>query len=101
MGVSHVQRVDSPRDFGKSSCLSNLFLQFPGPFEKCGSFLSRSEQTLAASGRRRAHATREIHAERAQLEMQLIVARVATAAAVACEASARTSFETARYSAED
>jgi hypothetical protein len=39
--------------------------------------------------------------ERAQLEMQLVVARVAAAAAVASEASERTSLEVARQFAED
>jgi hypothetical protein len=39
--------------------------------------------------------------ERAQLEMQLVVARVAAAAAVVSEASARTSLEVARQFAED
>jgi hypothetical protein len=54
-----------------------------------------------ASGRRQAHASRELRAERAQLEMQLVVARVAAAAAVASEASAQMSLEAARQSAED
>jgi chromosome segregation ATPase len=39
--------------------------------------------------------------ERAQLEMQLVVARVAMSAAVASEVSARTSLESARQSVED
>jgi hypothetical protein len=38
----------------------------------------------------------EFHAERTQLEMQLVVAWVAAAAAVASEAFARTSLEAAR-----
>jgi hypothetical protein len=38
---------------------------------------------------------RELRAERAQLEMQLVVARVAVAAAVTSEASARASLEAA------
>jgi hypothetical protein len=51
--------------------------------------LSCSGQTLASSGRRRARAAHELRAEWAQLEMQLVVARVAAVAAVASEASAR------------
>jgi hypothetical protein len=39
---------------------------------------------------------RELHAERTHLEMQLVVARVAAAAAVTSEASERTSLEAAR-----
>jgi hypothetical protein len=39
---------------------------------------------------------RELRAKRTQLEMQLIVARVAAAGAVESEASARTSLEAAR-----
>jgi hypothetical protein len=44
---------------------------------------------------------RELRAERTQLEMQLVVAWVVAAGAVASEASARTSVEAARQSAED
>jgi hypothetical protein len=47
------------------------------------------------------HKTRELYVERAQLELQLFVARVAAATAVASEASTRTSLEAARQSAED
>jgi hypothetical protein len=36
----------------------NLFLRFSDSFEKCDLFLSCSGQTLVASGRRRARATR-------------------------------------------
>jgi hypothetical protein len=43
----------------------------------------------------------ELHAEQTQLEMQLVVARVAAAAPVASKASAWTSLEVARQSAED
>jgi hypothetical protein len=39
--------------------------------------------------------------ERAQLEMQLVVARVAASAAVVSKASARTSLGAAHQSAED
>jgi hypothetical protein len=38
------------------------------------------------SGRRRVHTARELSAERAQLEMKLVVAQVAAAAALASEA---------------
>jgi chromosome segregation ATPase len=44
---------------------------------------------------------RELHAERTQLEMQLVVARVAVAGAVASEASVRSSLEVAHLPAED
>jgi hypothetical protein len=40
--------------------------------------------------------TRELRAERAQLEMQLVVARVAAATVMPSEASARMSLESAR-----
>jgi hypothetical protein len=63
--------------------------------------LFRSGQTLASLGRRRARAVRELRAEKTQLEMQLVIAWVAAATAVASEASARTSLEAARQSAED
>jgi hypothetical protein len=76
--------------------LNNSFLRFSSSSGKGGLFLSRSEQNVAASGRRRVHATRELRAEWTQLEMQLIVARVAVAAAVVSEASTRTSLEAAR-----
>jgi hypothetical protein len=53
-------------------------------------------QTLAASGRQQVLATRELCAEWAQLEMQLVVARVAAAVAVASDASTRTTLEAAK-----
>jgi hypothetical protein len=84
-----------------SFSLETCFLDSLGSFEKGGLLLSCSEQTLAASGRRRARATRELRVERAQLEMQLVVARVAAATAVESEASVRTSLEATRQSAED
>jgi hypothetical protein len=62
---------------------------------------SCSEQALAESGRRRARTVDELRAERAQLEMQLVVARVATAGAVASEASSRAALEAARQFVED
>jgi hypothetical protein len=43
----------------------------------------------------------ELYAERAQLEMQLVVARVTAAAAVASKASTRTTLEAAKQSVED
>jgi hypothetical protein len=47
------------------------------------------------------HTICELRTERAQLDMQLIVARVAAAATVASEASKWTSFEAAWQPAED
>jgi hypothetical protein len=44
---------------------------------------------------------RELRVEQTQLEMQLVVARVAAAGAVASEASVRPSLEAARQLAED
>jgi hypothetical protein len=44
---------------------------------------------------------RQLRAERTQLEMHLVVARVAAAGAVANETSARVSLEAARQSMED
>jgi hypothetical protein len=44
-------------------------------------------QTLESSGQRRTHEVQKLRAERTQMEMQLVVARVATATAVASEAS--------------
>jgi chromosome segregation ATPase len=44
---------------------------------------------------------RELHAERTQLEMQLVVARVAATAAVLSKPSARVSLEAAHKSVED
>jgi hypothetical protein len=70
----------------------NSSLQFSGSCEKCYLFLFCSGQTLTSSGRRRARAVRELRGERAQLEMQLVVARVAATAAMSSEASARTSL---------
>jgi uncharacterized phage infection (PIP) family protein YhgE len=60
-----------------------------------------SEQALVEFGRRRARTVDELRAERAQLEMQLVVGRVATAGAVASEASSRVTLEASRQSAED
>jgi hypothetical protein len=57
--------------------------------------------TLASSGRRHVREAWELRAKRTQLEMQLVVARVAAAAAVAIGASARTSLEAACQSAND
>jgi cytochrome c5 len=54
-----------------------------------------------ASGRRRERAVNELRAERAQLEMQLVVARVAPTMAVASEATTRTTLKAAKRSAED
>jgi hypothetical protein len=48
-----------------------------------------------------ARAVNELCAERAQLKMQLVVARVAAAVVVASEATTRTMLEAARQSAED
>jgi hypothetical protein len=53
------------------------------------------------SGPRRVRVTRELRVERAQLEMQLVVARVAAAAAVASEASMQTTLEAANQSTVD
>jgi hypothetical protein len=50
---------------------------------------------------RRARKVRKLHAERTQLEMQLVVARVAATGPMASETSARASLEAARQSAED
>jgi hypothetical protein len=84
-----------------SVSLETCFFESLGSFEKHSLLLSCSGQTLVTSGRRQARATRELRVERAQLEMQFVVARVAADAAVASEASARTSLEAARQSAED
>jgi hypothetical protein len=46
-------------------------------------------------------AVSELRAERAQLEMQLVVARVAAAVAVASEVTTRMMLEVAKQSAED
>jgi hypothetical protein len=54
-----------------------------------------------SSGRRWTRVTREFRTERAQLEMQLVVVRVAAAAAVASEASAQMSLEATSQLAED
>jgi hypothetical protein len=58
-------------------------------------------QTLTSSGRRRACEVCQLRAERTQLEMQLVVAQVAAAGAVASKTSARASLEVARQSTED
>jgi chromosome segregation ATPase len=57
-------------------------------------------QTLESSGRRCGREVRQLRAERTQLEMQLVVARVAAAGAVASETSARASLGVAHRSAE-
>jgi hypothetical protein len=67
----------------------------------CLSSLSCWLQTLESSSRRRAREVCQLRAERTQLEMQLVVARVAAAGAVASETSVRASLEAARQSAED
>jgi hypothetical protein len=82
-------------------CASNLFSNFAGSFERCGSPSTCTGQTLATFGRRRACTTRELRAEWAQLEMQLVVAQVAATTAVASEASMRTTLEAAKQSVED
>jgi hypothetical protein len=76
-------------------CNTLEWVGFSGFSRKCGLFLSCSGQTLATSGQRQARAARELRTERAQLEMQLVVARVVAAAALASEASAQTSLEAA------
>jgi hypothetical protein len=63
--------------------------------------LSCRLQVLESSSRRHAREVRKLHAERTQLEMQLIVAQVATVGVVAIEVSTRASLEAARASAED
>jgi hypothetical protein len=65
------------------------------------SSLSRRLQVLESSGRRRAREVRKLRAERTQLEMQLVVAPVAAAGAMAIEASTRASLEAARVSTGD
>jgi hypothetical protein len=70
-------------------------LQFSSLLEACNLSLLYGRQALASSGQRRARAARQLCAERTQLEMQLVVARVAAAAAVASEASTQTSLEAA------
>jgi hypothetical protein len=67
----------------------------------CGSPSTCTWQTLAVFGRRRVCAARDLCAERAQLEMQLVVAQVAVVAAVSSEASTRATLEAAKQSAED
>jgi hypothetical protein len=47
------------------------------------------EQTLAESGRRRAHEVDELRGEKAQLEMPLVVACVAAIAVVVSQVSSR------------
>jgi hypothetical protein len=78
------------------SYTSNLFSDFLGSFERCGSPSTCSGQTLEALGRRRARMTRELRAEWTQLEMQLVMAQVVAAATVASEASMQTTLEAAR-----
>jgi hypothetical protein len=71
-------------------------MPFFGLLEVHHLFLLCWRQILESSGRRCAREVRELRAERTQLEMQLVVARVAAAAAVASEASAWTSLEATR-----
>jgi hypothetical protein len=47
------------------------------------------EQTLTESGRRRVHTVDELQANKAQLEMQMVVTYVVAAMVVASEASSR------------
>jgi hypothetical protein len=63
--------------------------------------LSCRLQVLESFGRRRACEVRKLRTERTQLEMQLVMAQVVAAGAVAIEASTRASLEAARASAED
>jgi hypothetical protein len=56
-------------------------------FEVSSLHFTCSGQTLAVSGRSRAHASNELRAKQAQLEMQLVVARVAATTAVVSEAT--------------
>jgi hypothetical protein len=53
-------------------------------------------QTLESSCRRHAREVRQLRVERTQLEMQIVMAQVAVAGAVASETSARASLEAAR-----
>jgi hypothetical protein len=84
-----------------SSLVRRSCPQFFGLLEVRHLSLLRWRQTLESSGWRRAREVRELRAEWTQLEMQLVVARVAAVVAVASEASARTSLEAAHQSAED
>jgi hypothetical protein len=52
-------------------------------------------------GKRKTRTIGELQVEKTQLEMQLVVARLATAGAVANEASSRATFESIAKSAED
>jgi hypothetical protein len=58
-------------------------------------------QVLESSGRRRVREVRELHAERTQLDMQLVVDRIVATGAVEIEASTRASLEAAHASVED
>jgi hypothetical protein len=60
-----------------------------------------SEQVLVECGRRKARTIDELRAERTQLEMQLVVTRLAAAVVVANEASSRAMLEAALKSVED
>jgi hypothetical protein len=56
---------------------------------------------LESLGLKRARELRQLRGKRAQLQIQLVEARVAAAGVVASETSARASLEAARQSAED
>jgi hypothetical protein len=66
-------------------CASSWFSNFSGSLKRCGSPSTCSGQFLAVSSRRRAQTARELRAERAQLEMQLVVPQLAATVAVASE----------------
>jgi hypothetical protein len=75
--------------------------RFCNLFELRQLFLFCWLQTLESSSRRHAREVRQLRAKRTQLEMQLVVARVAAVGAVASETSARASLDAARQSMED
>jgi hypothetical protein len=96
VGALHIRRVDTSHNICKFSLHKRLVFYFPYSSEMCGLHSVCLGQILAASGRRRACTTSELRAEWAQLEMQLGVAQVAAAAAVAIEASTQTTLEPAK-----
>jgi hypothetical protein len=59
------------------------------------------EQALVGSIRRRVHTVDELQAERAQMEMQLVVTYVAATGEVASEASSRAALKASKQAAED
>jgi hypothetical protein len=75
-----------------SSLVRRSSSRFCGLLGVCCLFSPCLRQTLESSGRRRAREVCKLRAERAQLEMQLVGARVVAAGAVASEASARASL---------